>query len=68
MFRGVIGSLANRTAENNAGVENISLVERGENIGLVKLNLLIKNRVHLANVMRKLRQLSFVLSVKRRRS
>lgn len=68
MFRGVIGSLANKTAENNAGVNNISLVERGENIGLVKLQLLVKDRVHLANVMRKIRLLSFVHSVKRRRN
>ena len=55
MSRGIIGSLANRTAESDAGVDNISLVERGDNIGVVRLLLLVKGRIHLANVMRRIR-------------
>ena len=65
MSRGVIGSLANRTAESDAGVDNISLIERGDNIGVVRLLLLVKSRVHLANVMRRIRILTFVNAVKR---
>ncbi len=66
-FRGVMGLLANKTAENNAGVENINLIERGNDIALIKLSLLVQNRVHLARVMKKIRVFKFVHNVKRRR-
>lgn len=67
MFSSVMGALANRASASKAGVDKVDLEESGSNmeIGSIKLLLLVKDRVHLANVMRRIRILPYVLGVKR---
>jgi (p)ppGpp synthase/HD superfamily hydrolase len=65
MFRGVIAELATRISEKKAGIENISIEERGANISVIKLSIRVVSRVHLADIMKRIRHLSYVQRVRR---
>ena len=65
MFRGVVAQLAARVSEDNAGIDNISIEERGAAISVLKLMLRVSDRVHLANIMRHIRQEPYVKKLRR---
>jgi len=55
--RGIIAILASRVTEQNATIEQIRVNERDAHTNIVALTLKVKNRVHLANIMRRIRTL-----------
>lgn len=63
--RGIIAILASRVTEAEATLEQISVNERDAHSSVVDLIIKVKNRKHLADVMRKLRTLSAVQRVYR---
>jgi (p)ppGpp synthase/HD superfamily hydrolase len=65
MFRGVVAQLAARISADNVGIDNISIEERGATISVIKLMLRVNNRVHLANVMRRIRLEPYVKKLRR---
>jgi len=65
MFRGVVAQLAARISADNIGIDNISIEERGATISVIKLMLRVNNRVHLANVMRRIRLEPYVKKLRR---
>lgn len=63
--RGIIATLASRISESEAAIHQISINERDAHSGIVDLVVDVKNRVHLANVMRRIRSLKQVQRVYR---
>lgn len=65
MFRGVVAQLAARISGDNAGIDNISIEERGAAISVIKLMLRVSDRIHLANLMRRIRLEPYVKKLRR---
>ncbi len=65
MLRGVVAQLAARISSGNVGIDNISIEERGTTISILKLMLRVSDRVHLANVMRRIRLEPYVKKLRR---
>lgn len=63
--RGIIATLASRISESEATIQQISVKERDAHSNIVDLVIDVKNRVHLANVMRRIRGLKQVQRVYR---
>ena len=66
--RGIIATLATTITGAEANIEKISTVERDARFSIVNLSLNIKNRVHLARVMRRVRLIKAVTKVTRVKS
>src|SRR5690554_1134505 len=66
--RGIIAILASRVTEQNATIEQIRVNERDAHTNIVSLALKVKNRIHLANIMRRIRALKSVQKVSRIRN
>jgi GTP diphosphokinase / guanosine-3',5'-bis(diphosphate) 3'-diphosphatase len=66
--RGIIATLASRIAECEATIHQISIKERDSHSGIVDLVIDVKGRVHLAKVMRRIRNLIQVQRVYRIKS
>ncbi len=62
---GVLAKLATAIAAAKANIDNISVGERDANYSIVNLTLLVQDRVHLAQVMRKLRAIKTVARLAR---
>lgn len=65
--RGVIARLATLVADMDAGLERINVDERDVRLSTLTLGLLVKDRVHLARIMKKLRSVIEVSRVVRLR-
>lgn len=65
MFRGVVAQLAARISTDNAGIDNISIEERGASVSILKLMLRVTDRVHLARVMKRIRLEPYVKTLRR---
>jgi len=65
MFRGVVAQLAARISSDNAGIDNISIEQRGATVSVLKLMLRVSDRVHLANLMRRIRLEPYVKKLRR---
>ncbi|PHQ58671.1 MAG: bifunctional GTP diphosphokinase/guanosine-3',5'-bis(diphosphate) 3'-diphosphatase [Porticoccus sp.] len=63
--RGIIAALAARISESEATIQQISIKERDAHSSVVDLVIDVKGRIHLANVMRKIRNLKQVQRVYR---
>ena len=61
--RGIIATLATTITGAEANIEKISTVERDARLSIVNLSINVKNRVHLAMVMKRVRALLPVSSV-----
>lgn len=57
---GVLAKVANAIAAAKANIDNISVGERDANYSIVNMTLLVRDRVHLAQVMRRLRAIKVV--------
>lgn len=55
--KGVLAALASAITDANANIENISVTESDGNYCVVNLTISVKNRVHLARIMRKVRKI-----------
>jgi GTP diphosphokinase / guanosine-3',5'-bis(diphosphate) 3'-diphosphatase len=63
--KGVIAEIATAITESDAGIENIKVDERSAEISTVVVELSVRNRTHLARLMRRLRVLTNVHSINR---
>src|SRR5690606_33791402 len=63
--RGIIAILASRVTEQNASIDQIRVNERDAHTNVVALTVRVKNRIHLANIMRRIRTLKSVQKVYR---
>ena len=66
--RGIIATLATTITGAEANIEKISTVERDARFSIVNLSLNVKNRVHLARVMKRVRLIKPVTKVTRVKS
>lgn len=67
-LRGIIATLATTITGAEANIEKISTVERDAHFIIVNLSLNVRNRVHLAHVMKRVRLIKAVTSVTRVKS
>ncbi|MFN7098422.1 MAG: ACT domain-containing protein [Gammaproteobacteria bacterium] len=63
--RGVLAALASAISASDANIENISVEERDGSYCLVKMTISIRDRDHLAQIMRRLRKLPAVSKLNR---
>ncbi|MCW8195638.1 bifunctional GTP diphosphokinase/guanosine-3',5'-bis pyrophosphate 3'-pyrophosphohydrolase [Proteobacteria bacterium 005FR1] len=63
--RGIIASLATRISEQKASIEQINVDERDAHNSVITLCLGVKNRIHLANIMRRIRIMGSVIRISR---
>ncbi|PCJ25192.1 MAG: bifunctional GTP diphosphokinase/guanosine-3',5'-bis(diphosphate) 3'-diphosphatase [SAR86 cluster bacterium] len=66
--RGIIATLATTITGTEANIEKISTIERDARVSIVNLSLNVRNRVHLARVMKRVRLIKPVNSVTRVKS
>jgi GTP diphosphokinase / guanosine-3',5'-bis(diphosphate) 3'-diphosphatase len=66
--RGIIATLATTITGTEANIEKISTVERDARFSIVNLSLNVRNRVHLARVMKRVRHIKAVAKVTRVKS
>lgn len=62
---GMIASLANRIAEGNGHIERINVDERDSHNSVIELCIGVTNRVHLADIMRRVRIMRAVIKLVR---
>ena len=63
--RGFIAALASRTTDQDATIENISTTEKDAFTSIVDVVMTVRNRVHLADIIRRIRSLAPVRRVYR---
>jgi len=63
--RGVLATLAAEIADMDANIDNVNITERDGKYSTVSFTLEVQNRVHLANIMRRLRKLEIVARINR---
>jgi guanosine-3',5'-bis(diphosphate) 3'-pyrophosphohydrolase len=63
--RGVLAALANTIAECDANIETIHMGEKDSQISLVNMTIGVKNRVHLARIIKRLRLNKAVIKILR---
>ena len=62
---GVLASLATQIAENESNINTVSVEERDGKFSIIRFIIEVKDRVHLARIIRKIRALEGVLKVSR---
>jgi guanosine-3',5'-bis(diphosphate) 3'-pyrophosphohydrolase len=63
--RGIIASIATRIAETRTHIEGVQVEERDAQHSVITLTIAVQNRIHLANVMRRVRTMRSVSKVSR---
>jgi (p)ppGpp synthase/HD superfamily hydrolase len=63
--RGILAEIAAEVTAAEAGVDNINVEERNAEVSTMVIGLTVKNRTHLARVMRRLRNVSAVINLSR---
>lgn len=58
--RGLLATIASVVTESNANIEHISIEEKGSHHGVMQLGLLVKDRIHLAQIIKRIRVLTGV--------
>jgi guanosine-3',5'-bis(diphosphate) 3'-pyrophosphohydrolase len=66
--RGIIATLATRIADTRTSIEGIQVKERDAQHTVITLTIAVRNRVHLAEVMRRVRIMRSVTKVSRARN
>lgn len=59
--RGIIAQLATKITEMEANIDRISLDEKDAGSNVITLSISVRNRIHLANIMRRIRTLRPVI-------
>jgi len=65
---GVLAMILAAISEMHSNIENVSVVDQDERICVDLITLSVKNRVHLADIMRKLKKLPSVVKIERVRA
>jgi RelA/SpoT family (p)ppGpp synthetase len=63
--RGSLATVASTISELNSNIENVNVVDQDDRICVDLITLTVKDRVHLAKIMRRLKELSIVLKITR---
>jgi guanosine-3',5'-bis(diphosphate) 3'-pyrophosphohydrolase len=63
--RGIIAQLATRITEMEANIDKIALEEKDAGFNVITLSISVRNRIHLANIMRRIRTLRPVIRTTR---
>ena len=66
--RGVLATLAATISDMNSNIENVDIVERDGMTNSINFTLTVKNRDHLANIMRRARSVKNVMKISRKKS
>jgi guanosine-3',5'-bis(diphosphate) 3'-pyrophosphohydrolase len=66
--RGIIATLANAITSEQANIEKMTMVDRDAQFSFINLTLAVRNRVHLARVMKRVRRFKSVIKVTRVRN
>jgi guanosine-3',5'-bis(diphosphate) 3'-pyrophosphohydrolase len=63
--RGALATIASTISELESNIENVTVVDQDMNVCVDLITLTARNRVHLANIIRRLKELSIVLKITR---
>ncbi|MCQ8102665.1 bifunctional (p)ppGpp synthetase/guanosine-3',5'-bis(diphosphate) 3'-pyrophosphohydrolase [Methylomonas sp. SURF-2] len=63
--RGSLATIASTISFMDSNIENITVVSQDDRVSVDLLTLAVRDRVHLANIIRKLKKLSIVLKITR---
>ncbi|MCK9396608.1 MAG: RelA/SpoT family protein [Methylobacter sp.] len=63
--RGSLATVASTISELNSNIENVTVVDQDDRICVDLITLTVKDRVHLAKIMRRLKELSIVVKITR---
>ncbi len=63
--RGIIAQLATKITEMEANIDKIALDEKDAGFNVITLSISVRNRIHLANIMRRIRSLRPVIRTTR---
>ncbi|MGR9054243.1 MAG: RelA/SpoT family protein [Gammaproteobacteria bacterium] len=63
--RGSLATVAATISEMDSNIENVTVVDQDDRVSVDLITLTVSDRVHLANIMRRLKKLSIVLKITR---
>ena len=63
--RGTLATIASTISKQESNIENVSVIHQDDRVSVDLITLTVKDRVHLAKIMRHLKQLSIVLKITR---
>ena len=63
--RGVLASIAAAISDMDANIENVNMAERDGTHSTLTFTVTVKNRKHLARIMRRLRSADMILRISR---
>lgn len=63
--RGSLATVATTISENNSNIENVTVIEQDSRVSVDLITVSVKDRVHLAKIMRKLKDLAIVNKITR---
>jgi GTP pyrophosphokinase/guanosine-3',5'-bis(diphosphate) 3'-pyrophosphohydrolase len=63
--RGSLATIASTISSLDSNIENITVLSQDNRVSVDQLTLAVRDRVHLANIIRKLKKLSIVLKITR---
>lgn len=63
--RGSLATVATTIAEMNSNIENVTVVEQDSRVSVDLITVSVRDRVHLAKIMRKLKDLAIVIKITR---
>ncbi|CAA9889911.1 bifunctional (p)ppGpp synthetase II and guanosine-3',5'-bis pyrophosphate 3'-pyrophosphohydrolase [Candidatus Methylobacter favarea] len=63
--RGSLATIASTISELDSNIENVTVVDQDERVSIDQITLTVRDRVHLAQIMRRLKELSVVLKITR---
>ena len=66
--RGLIAELASLITDADANIERIGIEERDARLSIVNLTILVKGRIHLARIIKRLRNLNHIGRIVRARN
>jgi GTP diphosphokinase / guanosine-3',5'-bis(diphosphate) 3'-diphosphatase len=63
--RGSLATVATTISENGSNIENVTVIEQDSRVCVDLITVSVKDRVHLAQIMRKLKDLPIVVKITR---
>ncbi len=63
--RGTLATVASTISSMDSNIENVTVVDQDDRVSVDLITLTVKDRVHLASIMRKLKTLNIVLKITR---
>jgi guanosine-3',5'-bis(diphosphate) 3'-pyrophosphohydrolase len=66
--RGIIAVVASTVTQANANIERINMMEKDAHLGIVNMVINVQDRIHLANVIKRLRTIKAISRIVRVRN